>query len=195
MRPRSTARAALMIPATPAAPSRCPMLVFTDPTYKLDFRLQPMVLMIALASRGSPAWVPVPSRAQVSRMDGGYEPGHTVRFNITGLCRVHSSLSISGSNKILLRFCIGQRDTRRSSIFVRCRSEDDCTNGVTVTQGSIQWLQDSDAETLASEQVLVGRGRIEVDLLLTLKSHQRCGPTSWTCHLGRESWLRQEGLT
>ncbi|KAH9209035.1 hypothetical protein DL95DRAFT_394756 [Leptodontidium sp. 2 PMI_412] len=50
-----------MIPATPEAPSKCPMPDFTAPTYRglsetLPFHAAPM----APASIGSPSAVPVP---------------------------------------------------------------------------------------------------------------------------------------
>ena len=56
------ARATLISPAMPAAPSRCPILVLTEPTASGEpgGRARPMTDPSAAASTGSPALVPVP---------------------------------------------------------------------------------------------------------------------------------------
>mmetsp|Transcript_64912 Transcript_64912/g.115509 ORF Transcript_64912/g.115509 Transcript_64912/m.115509 type:complete len:314 (-) Transcript_64912:694-1635(-) len=54
------ARMALIIPATPAAPSRCPMVLFTAPSVRGCVRPGPKTCLSAVNSMGSPRAVPVP---------------------------------------------------------------------------------------------------------------------------------------
>ncbi|MNJ44615.1 hypothetical protein D3C77_396710 [compost metagenome] len=54
------ARAVLIKPATPAAASRCPILVFTDPIRQNPFLLVWNALVKASISMGSPSVVPEP---------------------------------------------------------------------------------------------------------------------------------------
>ncbi len=58
--PRSSASTVLMRPAIPAAASRWPMLVFTDPIESGRARPSPSTAASASTSIGSPSEVPVP---------------------------------------------------------------------------------------------------------------------------------------
>lgn len=66
MRLFSSISKTLMRAAIPAADSKCPMLLFTDPRYVVFPGLSPKNIPRALTSVGSPILVPVPEIGKVN---------------------------------------------------------------------------------------------------------------------------------
>ena len=83
--PWCAANATLTRPATPAAASRWPMFVFTDPVRRGASRPTPYAPASAAASTGSPARVPVPC-SSTYRTASGSTPPRRQAASITARC-------------------------------------------------------------------------------------------------------------
>ena len=75
----------MISPAIPAAASRCPRFVFTEPTTSGDDRPLPSTAPSALSSIGSPKDVPVPCASTYETSDGS-TPARTTASRISASC-------------------------------------------------------------------------------------------------------------
>lgn len=156
MKPLSSIRAAFMTAATPEAASKWPMLDFTDPMKRgsLLVLFWPSALWMALASVGSPIFVPVPC-ASTKPQSLGSRPAlwYTCLIRVSVACHVSircSPLVRTSLIEFTLCIAIWHGDTSRLSILVDTRADDDGTNRVLVLQGLVQRLQDKNATALSS---------------------------------------------
>ena len=72
--PFSKLRVVLIIPARPEAPSRCPMFVLTEPTYKGEFRFGAKTEPMARDSAANVSYVDAGSKYGIQTHPEGHQP-------------------------------------------------------------------------------------------------------------------------
>ncbi len=137
--------ATLIRPTTPAAPSRCPMLVFTDPDRQGR--------SVPRRPPGRP--VPAEHRAERRRLDrvARLRPG-AVQLDIPHLARVHPGPVAGVAQQCALRIAVGDGETRAAAVVVHRAAEQYAVHPVAVGHRVRQPLQHDDTAALTADSAV-----------------------------------------